>query len=122
MQLEEEPKAARNEPEAFAFYLSAFLTATRSVQWVLQKERGIKEGRYQAWLNKWKANQGEDERVLLDRMIKQRDAEVHQVGTDTTQQIEQVPMQLVERVMRQTLPLRRRRPPCSIRRRPPSVS
>jgi len=36
----------QNEPEAFGFYLSAFLSAARSVSFVLQAEQ---KERYDAW-------------------------------------------------------------------------
>jgi len=40
----------RNEPDAFSFYLSAFMSAARSVPWVLQCEEKEK---YEAWKPKW---------------------------------------------------------------------
>ena len=52
----------RNEPDAFSFYLSAFISAARSVPWVLQSEEKEK---YEAWKPKWDAQLSSDERELV---------------------------------------------------------
>jgi hypothetical protein len=51
MKSEERKRAAVPQPEAFDFYLSAFLSAGRSVTLVLQKEAGGGEEHYRPWFN-----------------------------------------------------------------------
>jgi hypothetical protein len=51
------------DPEPFAYYLSAFISAARSVTWVLQAEETEK---YKAWLSGWeerRENWAKDHRV-----------------------------------------------------------
>jgi hypothetical protein len=69
----------RNEPEAFLFYLSAFLSAARSVTLVLQKEE---KQRYDAWFPTWFARRSKDERDLCNFMRDQRNVELHETGAD----------------------------------------
>jgi hypothetical protein len=71
----EERKAARPEPEAFGFYLSAFLSAGRSVTFVLQKEAGG-ELVYRPWHDAWAAHRGEhaELRPILGRASQSRAA------------------------------------------------
>jgi hypothetical protein len=47
----EEGSPVRNDPEAFGFYLSAFLSAGRSVTWVLQSEAGGGDD-YRSWYDR----------------------------------------------------------------------
>jgi hypothetical protein len=89
----EERKTVR-EPEVFRFYLSAFLSAGRSVTFRLQNEVG---GRYRPWFDEWLMRQSEDERKFLTFMNDQRRAEVHMLGSETTQQTEMVPLHLTDR-------------------------
>ena len=57
--IDESQRSVRNEPEAFLFYLRAFLSAARSATLVLQKEE---KQRYDAWFPKWFARRSKDER------------------------------------------------------------
>jgi hypothetical protein len=80
---------APSDPEAFLHYLSAFLSAARSITFVMQNE--AKE-QYDAWFPSWLKNCTEGERDLLQHMNAQRVAEIHRDGADTTVEWEVVPM------------------------------
>lgn len=73
----EREKFIKNEPEAFVFYLSAFLSAARSVTFALQSEWKEK---YDAWFPTWIERRTEDERQLFDFLKTQRNIEQHQGG------------------------------------------
>ena len=90
----EERKVPRNQPEAFGYYLSAFLSASRSVTFVLQTEAG--GGDYRQWFDTWLAGRGAGERELLTFMNGQRRAEVHLEGAATVPDIEMVPITRVD--------------------------
>jgi hypothetical protein len=75
---EETRRVTRNDPEESAFYLSAFLSAARSVTFALQVEAKEK---YDKWFPGWEAAQSQEDRELLGYMNKQRVAEVHQGGS-----------------------------------------
>lgn len=74
-------KTITSEPEAFFYFLSAFLSAGRSVTWVLQTEE---KNKYDAWFPQWKRTRSDDERKLLVDMNDQRVAEVHKDGAETS--------------------------------------
>jgi len=59
----------RNEPEAFAFYLNAFLSAARAVTFALQYEDKCS---YDFWFTPWHDTRTEKQRELLAFMVKQR--------------------------------------------------
>ena len=63
--------------EEFGFYLSAFLSAGRSVTFVLQYEE---PDLYGEWFDGWKLALSEDDQSLLKFMNEQRVAEVHCEG------------------------------------------
>lgn len=83
MELEEQ-KAVRNEPEAFGFYLSAFLSAGRSVTFVLQTETSTSKEDWEPWFSAWLSSRTGDEQTLLKLMNDQRRFEVHNTGAVTT--------------------------------------
>jgi hypothetical protein len=58
-----------NEPEEFAFYLNAFLSAARSVTFALQFEDKTS---YDAWFKPWCDSRTAKDRELLNFMKKQR--------------------------------------------------
>jgi hypothetical protein len=64
-------------PEEFQFYLSAFLSAGRSVTLVLQAEHKAK---YDAWFCDWKATLSADQAALLVNFNEQRVASIHLKG------------------------------------------
>ena len=74
-------KAVRDNPEAFDHYLGAFLSAARSVPWVLGCEESDK---WKAWEPKWRTNLTDEERSLLAFTNEQRIAEEKQRGPLTT--------------------------------------
>jgi hypothetical protein len=90
-------KAGRSpqlDREDFDFYLSAFLSAARSVDWVLRCEQKSRRKSYIAWYEKWQQNLTEDNRKLWDFMDTQRGDEVHKKGAETQGDVETVPLTL----------------------------
>ena len=84
-----ESRVPGNEHEAFDHYLSAFLSAARSVTFALQ----IKDKeRYDRIFPKWQNNLANEDRDMLKHMNEQRVAEVHNKGAKTTVEWEMVPM------------------------------
>jgi hypothetical protein len=75
--LEADRQVFSPEPEAFAYYLSAFVSAARSVTFALQAER---KGEYDAWFPSWKQSLTEVQRETLDYFNDQRIATTHQTG------------------------------------------
>ena len=65
----ENRRAVRNEPEAFDFYFSAFVSAARSVTLTLQSEEKAK---YDQWFSGWLSARSEEDRQLLNLMKSQR--------------------------------------------------
>ncbi len=63
--------------EEFWYELSAFLSAARSVTFVLQAEA---KDEYDTWFKPWKAGLDEPDRVLLEVLNDQRVLEVHRTG------------------------------------------
>jgi len=100
----EEGSTVLNDHDAFGFYLSAFLSAARSVTWVLQKEAGVGQDIYDPWYTAWEARQSPDHRDLLTFMNKQRVAEIHKLGATTTSAIEMVAVSTVSRGARPNHP------------------
>ena len=62
-------EVVRNEPEAFEYYLSAFLSAARSVTFALQYEE---KDKYYAWFPTWFSSRSEEEQQLLNFLREQR--------------------------------------------------
>ena len=85
-------RAARSthlDREDFDFYLSAFLSAARSVTWVLQKEQ---KASYDAWYPGWKQVLGAPDQALLTFMNEQRVAELKKAGAEKLSEIQMVPL------------------------------
>lgn len=74
-----EAKRTAGDHEPFLFYLSAFLSAGRSVTLVLQKEA---KADYDRTFPTWMQNLSPEDRGLLDYFVGQRNAEVHESGAD----------------------------------------
>ena len=81
-----------SDVEEFGYFLSAFLSAARSVTWVLQAEE---KDRYDAWYPAWKARLAQAEQQLWHFMNEQRVAEVHQDGADVTATVEWRPVRKI---------------------------
>jgi len=67
------------DAEEFDFYVSAFLSAGRSVTFVLQAEH---KELYDAWFDQWLTKLDRSDRELMDFMNTRRVAELHQKGLD----------------------------------------
>lgn len=85
----ESEKVVRNEPEAFQFYLSAFLSATRSVTFALQYEE---KDKYDAWFPRWLRNRNEEDHKLFEFLKTQRNVEQKQGGTKVNVFWEYIPV------------------------------
>src|SRR2546426_3543630 len=86
-------KSTRLDEENFEFFLSAFLSAARSVPDVMRVE-GKKQ--YKGWYRRWEANLSEGERNLWRFINNQRIATVHREGVEVQTEIEFVPITRVE--------------------------
>lgn len=92
--VEEERRILRPEPEALDFYLSAFLSAARSVGDII----GVEEGdRYRNWFAQRKLTLPADERVLLKFTNDQRVLTVHVRGPDVQRDTTQIPIHELQR-------------------------
>jgi hypothetical protein len=80
-------KSATYEPEAFGYYFSAFMSAARSVLWVLHHEEKTK---WEAWEPTWKATLNDEERKFLRFTNQLRTAEVKRSGAETIVEWEDV--------------------------------
>ncbi len=80
-------RSTRLDHDHLEFYLSAFLSAARSVTDFFE---------HQAWWSQWKASQSAEEILLLKQMKEQRDSEVHEEGADVSHQVEDVPVSKIE--------------------------
>jgi hypothetical protein len=78
---DEAGKVVRQDPAAFGHYLSAFISAARSVPWVLQHEEKAK---YDAWLPTWDATLTNEERELLKFTNERRVDETKRKGAETS--------------------------------------
>jgi hypothetical protein len=76
-QMEDRAERPIGNYEEFDFYLSAFLSATRSITEQLQKRHGD-------WFARWRAACTDQGDAQIDFMCKQRIAEVHFSGADVT--------------------------------------
>ena len=85
----ENRRAVRNEPEAFDYFMSAFVSAARSVTFALQAEEKAK---YDQWFPGWCAARPEEDRTLLTLMVSQRNAEQKRGGGDRRIEWEDVPV------------------------------
>ena len=87
--IRESERFIRPEPEAFDFYLSAFLSAARSITFALQAEEKKK---YDGWFSSWRASLTQEEQNLLRFMKDQRNAELKTLGAETVTSVEFVPI------------------------------
>lgn len=77
------------KPEEFRNNLSAFLSAARSVTFVLQAEQ---RRAYKAWFPDWQNGLNPDEKQLLVFFNAQRIEEVHKLGADLIGEKEGIPV------------------------------
>jgi hypothetical protein len=85
----ENRRAVRQEPEAFDYFISAFVSAARCVTFALQAEAKLK---YDQWFPGLLAGRPEADRKLLNLMVTQRNAEQKQGGADRRVEWEYVPV------------------------------
>jgi len=87
--LDERQQTVRHNAEAFGYYYSAFLSAARSVPWVLQNEEPEK---YRAWRSGWEAQLGPEDRKLLKLTNELRIAETKRDGAKPIVELEAIPI------------------------------
>jgi hypothetical protein len=85
------------ESEELDFYLSAFITAGRSVTLVLQKEQ---KELYDTWFPEWKNTQAAQDQELLSFMNDQRVKVIHKLGTETEIELKYVPVSKLKKEQR----------------------
>ena len=85
----ENRRAVRNEPEDFDYFMSAFVSAARSVTFAIQAEEKAK---YDQWFPGWCATRPEEDQTLVTLMVSQRNAEQKQGGRDRRIEWEYVPV------------------------------
>jgi hypothetical protein len=85
-----QPTVTPDNPEAFRFYLHAFIQSARTITWTIGEEEPEK---WEAWKPKWEAQHSEEERELLKLTNKLRTDEVHRGGADLTEELEEVVVQ-----------------------------
>lgn len=85
------------EIEEFDFYLSAFLSAGRSVTFVLQAEE---KELYDSWFPRWKASQTHEDQKLLNFINEQRVEALHRLGAEAKTDIEYIPLSKVNNSQR----------------------
>jgi hypothetical protein len=86
---EESQKTVRQDPDAFAYYFSAFVSAGRSVTFALQAEETEK---YANWFAKWFSKLNEDEQKLMGDMKERRNFEQKEGHVKMTTEFQMVPM------------------------------
>lgn len=91
-QKEENKKPFRDEPEAFGCFLSAFLSAARSVTLVLQTE--AKET-YDDVFPRWYEALSNEDRELLEYMKGQRNLDIHKLGAEITIREKLIPAETI---------------------------
>ena len=87
--LMQEAKTFRLDKKDFSYYLSAFLSAGRSVTLFLEVEQSTS---YKAWFPGWRQNLKPEESELMKFMNDQRVAVVHKEGAETQEEISMVPL------------------------------
>ncbi len=87
--MSERAQMAFGDKEEFDFYLSAFLCASRSVDYRLRHEAG---DAYQQFYATWEANLVPDEQRILKFMVDDRNLEVHESGSRRAEQSDAIPV------------------------------
>lgn len=82
-------RVAPPEPEEFEFYLSAFLSAARSVTFALENEE---EAKYKEWRGTWSTLITAEEQTFLDAMVQQRNIAQKRGGVPVAVDWEFVPV------------------------------
>jgi hypothetical protein len=82
-------RALNLESEELEFFLSAFLSAGRSVIGFFCEKQNKQ---YRPWFREWRMALTGGDRKLLNEMTRQRDSEVHEQGTEVHAAVEMVPL------------------------------
>lgn len=90
-QLGRSTASTRLDHDHFEFYLSAFLSAARSITDYFERDR-----KYRVWYRDWKMSQPEEDRQLINQMTNQRDLEVHEEGANIAHELEDVPLSKID--------------------------
>jgi hypothetical protein len=90
----------RNEPEAFEYYLSAFLSAARSVTFSLQAEE---RQRYDLWFQSWTENNlTPEDRAIWGFLKDQRNSSQKTGRVDTSSDVTFIPIHEIRSPQRQS--------------------
>jgi hypothetical protein len=81
----EQESRAFGEREPFDFYLSAFLSASRSIDYRLRHEQAVI---YPAWRNSWNSTLAASDDQLMKYMADDRILEVHESGSGRNATVE----------------------------------
>ena len=79
----------RQYPEELQYYLSAFLSAARSVTFALQAEE---KAAYDAWYPEWETTLSEEDVSLWRGFNKERVAAVHKTGANVSHHLVRIPV------------------------------
>jgi len=90
--VQEGGRVVRSDPEAFGFYLSALLSAARSVTWALQFEE---KDKYDAWFPNWLARRPADDQEFLAFLKDQRNYEQKRGGAEVSVAWDYIPVSRV---------------------------
>jgi hypothetical protein len=82
-------EVVRNDPEIFSYYLSAFLSAARSVTFALQFEEKEK---YDAWFPVWHDRLAQEDKDLLKLFVAQRNQVLKQGTAEIDVVTELIPL------------------------------
>lgn len=82
-------EVVRNNPETFSYYLSAFLSAARSVTFALQFEEKEK---YDAWFPGWHDRLAQEDKDLFKLFVAQRNQVLKQGNTEISVVTELIPL------------------------------
>jgi hypothetical protein len=109
-------RTATYQPEAFGYYFSAFISAARSVLWVLHHEEKEK---WEAWEPAWKSTLNDEERKFLKFTNELRLDEVKRSGADKIVEWEDV---AIHELFSANFDLERQHPAYGMSRSSPSVA
>ena len=87
--MEARHREAFGDREEFDFYLSAFLCATRSIDYRLRHEQG---STYEKFRESWDGTLTTDKRQLAKFMVDDRNLEVHESGSARAEGEERIPI------------------------------
>jgi hypothetical protein len=87
--LNESGKVLRSDPEIFSHYLSAFLSAARSVTFALQWEEKEK---YDAWFPDWMDGLAEEDKELFGLFVGQRNKNLKRGSAEVEDVLEFIPL------------------------------